>query len=338
LFSIILSLVIFVIVFVVKGVVMVSQSETVVIERLGKYHRTLGAGINFTIPLLDRRKLFVWKYTMEGPQGKYAVQKPLKTIDMRETVYDFPRQNVITRDNVVLEINGLLYFQITDPFRAVYEITNLPEAIEKLTQTTLRNVIGEKTLDETLSSRDDINARLCRVLDEATDKWGVKVNRVEIQDINPPEEIREAMQKEMRAERDRRAQVLVAEGAKRAAILNAEGFKESEINQAEGEKQARILRAEGIAQARVRESQAEAEAIKMISDAVKEANGDPTTYLIAFRYLETLKTMTDGDKAKTVYMPYEATAILGSLGVLKDLPGGEGLKNMLGEGATPKPE
>jgi regulator of protease activity HflC (stomatin/prohibitin superfamily) len=275
---------------------------------------------------------------MEGPQGKYAVQKPLKTIDMRETVYDFPRQNVITRDNVVLEINGLLYFQITDPFRAVYEITNLPEAIEKLTQTTLRNVIGEKTLDETLSSRDDINARLCRVLDEATDKWGVKVNRVEIQDINPPEEIREAMQKEMRAERDRRAQVLVAEGAKRAAILNAEGFKESEINQAEGEKQARILRAEGIAQARVRESQAEAEAIKMISDAVKEANGDPTTYLIAFRYLETLKTMTDGDKAKTVYMPYEATAILGSLGVLKDLPGGEGLKNMLGEGATPKPE
>lgn len=329
-FYIILTLVIFVIVFVVKGIVMVSQSETVVVERLGKYHRTLGAGINFTIPLLDRRKLFVWKYTMEGPKGKYAIQKPLKTIDMRETVYDFPRQNVITRDNVVLEINGLLYFQITDPFRAVYEITNLPEAIEKLTQTTLRNVIGEKTLDETLSSRDDINARLCRVLDEATDKWGVKVNRVEIQDINPPEEIREAMQKEMRAERDRRAQVLVAEGAKRAAILKAEGFKESEINQAEGEKQARILRAEGIAQARVRESQAEAEAIKMISAAVKEANGDPTTYLIAFRYLETLKTMTDGDKAKTVYMPYEATAILGSLGVLKDLPGGEGLKNILG--------
>ena len=171
---------------------------------------------------------------------------------MRETVYDFPRQNVITKDNVMTEINALLYFQVMDPVKAIYEIENLPLAIEKLTQTTLRNVIGELDLDECLTSRDTINMKLRTILDEASHKWGVKVNRVELQDINPPRDIREAMEKQMRAERDRRAQIIDAEGSKRAAVLQAEGIQQAQITQAEGQKQSQVLEAEGDAQARIR--------------------------------------------------------------------------------------
>jgi regulator of protease activity HflC (stomatin/prohibitin superfamily) len=241
-------------------------------------------------------------------------------IDLREAVYDFPKQNVITRDNVGTEINALIYFQVIDPLKAVYEIENLPQAIEKLTQTTLRNVIGELDLDETLTSRDTINSKLRIILDEATNKWGVKVNRVELQDINPPRDIREAMEKQMRAERDRRARILEAEGLKRAQILEAEGAKESDINRAEGQKQAEILRAEGSAQAKVRIAQAEAEAIEKIAQSIAKDNPVAAThYLIAQKYLETLQTMTEGDKAKTIYLPYEATGVLSSLGGIKDL-------------------
>src|SRR5690606_30679799 len=183
--------------------------------------------------------------------------REVSRIEMRESVYDFPRQSVITKDNVITEINAMLYFQIVDPIKAVYEISNLPDAIEKLTQTTLRNVVGEMDLDETLSSRDTINSKLRAVLDQATDKWGVKVNRVELQDINPPVTIRDAMEKQMRAERDKRAKILEAEGTKAQLSLEAEGHKVAEINQAEGEKQAQILRAEGEAQARLKVAEAE---------------------------------------------------------------------------------
>ena len=192
---------------------------------------------------------------IQGMDGKtYYVAKDISRIDLREKVYDFPRQNVITKDNVTISINALLYFQIVDPKSAVYEIQNLPDAIEKLTQTTLRNLVGQIDLDETLVSRDKINQELRTILDEATDKWGVKVTRVELQDIIPPVEIQTAMEKQMKAERDRRAAILEAEGLKKSAILKAEGEKESAINIAEGVKQSAILKAEGVAQARIVEA------------------------------------------------------------------------------------
>ncbi|MCB1076958.1 MAG: SPFH/Band 7/PHB domain protein, partial [Verrucomicrobiae bacterium] len=198
----------------------------------------------------------------------------------------------------------------------------LPDAIEKLTQTTLRNIIGELDLDQTLVSRDTINKKLGVILDEATHKWGVKVNRVELQDIQPPADIQQAMEKQMRAERDRRAIILEAEGNKQSQILYAEGVRQANINQAEGDKQSAILRAEGDAEAMVRIAQAEAAAISQVSEALVAQNADPAAYLIAMRYIETLKTMTSGDQAKTVYMPYEATGILGAMGTMKDLFGG----------------
>jgi regulator of protease activity HflC (stomatin/prohibitin superfamily) len=206
-----------------------------------------------------------------------------------------------------------------DPVKAIYEIENLPDAIEKLTQTTLRNVIGELELDESLSSRDTINSKLRIILDDATNKWGVKVNRVELQDINPPEDIKQAMEKQMRAERDRRAAVLDAEGKKTAKVLEAEGFRESEIKKAEGEKQSEILRAEGLAQARIKTAEAEAEAIKLVTNAISSKNGDPINYLIATKYIDTLQEMVSGKDNKTIYIPFEATGILSSIGGIKEM-------------------
>jgi len=317
--SIILTvLAIIVVVNAIRGFVIVKQAETMVIERLGKYHRTLQSGINIIWPIIDKNREIEWKYIQETHEGTIMTYKKLKRLDLRETVYNFPRQNVITRDNVVTEINALLYFQITDPARAVYEIANLPDAIEKLTQTTLRNVIGEMDLDQTLSSRDTINTKLRAILDEATDKWGVKVNRVELQDINPPRDIKDAMEKQMRAERDRRAQILEAEGMKKAQILDAEGEKEAQINRAEGDKRSRILIAEGQAEARVKVSEAEAQAILNVTEAIS-STGDPANYLIAMKYIDALKEMTAGDKSKTVYMPYEATGVLSSIGGIKEM-------------------
>jgi len=257
--------------------------------------------------------------------GRKIIRKQKATrIDLRETVYDFPRQNVITKDNVVTEVNAILYFQITDPVRAVYEIANLPDAIEKLTQTTLRNVIGDMDLDQTLSSRDTINHKLRAILDEATDKWGMKINRVELQDINPPQDIRAAMEKQMRAERDKRAVILEAEGLKQSKILEAEGIREAEVNKAEGFKMAKILVAEGEGKARVTIAQAEAEAITQITGSLAASKGDPTNYLIAIRYIEALKEMVSGKDNKVVYLPYEATGILSSIGGIKEML--EGIK------------
>ncbi len=316
---ILILLAVFVIVFAAMGIRIVQQSQTMIVERLGKYHRTLSSGINIIIPIVDVPRKMTWRYVREDFEGRKVVQFRAKDrIDLRETVYDFPKQNVITKDNVGTEINALLYFQIMDPIKAMYEIENLPDAIEKLTQTTLRNVIGELDLDETLTSRDTINSKLRIILDDATNKWGVKVNRVELQDINPPRDIRDAMEKQMRAERDRRAKILEAEGLKKAMILEAEGFKESQINKAEGEKQAEILKAEGDAQARIRRAEGEAEAILKVTEAVAK-NGDPINYLVAMKYLETFKEMVSGEDNKTVYLPYEASGILSSIGGIKDL-------------------
>lgn len=319
--TIILALIaLFVIVFAIMGFKIVQQSETMVIERLGKYSRTLTSGINIIWPIIDRPREIMWRYIREGLDGKNIILKTLVTkIDLRETVYDFPKQNVITKDNVVTEINAILYFQIIDPVKAIYEIANLPDAIEKLTQTTLRNVIGEMDLDQTLTSRDTINSKLRAVLDEATHKWGVKVNRVELQDINPPNDIRDAMEKQMRAERDKRAKILEAEGKKAQLSLEAEGHKVAEINQAEGEKQAQILRAEGEAQARLKVAEAEAEAIKKITQAISTTKSNPVNYMVAIRYIDTLKDMVSGKDNKTIYIPYEATGVLSSIGGIKEL-------------------
>ena len=300
-------LVVCVLILVKKSITIVSQSETRIIERLGKYYATLQPGINIIIPFIDRAKPIV--------TGNYSYSS---SIDLREQVYDFAKQNVITKDNVQTQINALLYFQIVDPFKAVYEINNLPNAIEKLTQTTLRNIIGELELDQTLTSRDTINTKLRAVLDDATNKWGIKVNRVELQDITPPESVLQAMEKQMQAERNKRAAILNAEGEKQAAILESEGEKASIINKAEAAKQQEILNAEGHAQARIRVSEAEAIAIQKITEAVGKST-NPANYLIAQKYIEMLNTIASGDKTKTVYMPIEATNMLGSIGGIKDL-------------------
>lgn len=312
-------LILAVIVYVVKGLIIVQQAESVIVERLGKFERELSPGLNFIFPIWESPRRIAWKVTTRGANGEsYSYIKEKLKIDLREAVYDFPRQNVITKDNVTISINALLYFQIVNAKSAVYEIQNLPEAIEKLTQTTLRNLVGAIDLDETLVSRDKINHELRAILDEATNKWGVKVNRVELQDIIPPADIQQAMEKQMKAERERRAAILEAEGLKKSAILKAEGQKEAEINKAEGEKQSSILKAEGEAAARIKTAQAEAEAIRQVTDAIAK-NGQPDKYLIAMKYLETLSNITEGENNKIVYMPYEATGILSSLDGIKQM-------------------
>ena len=304
-----------VIVLVSAGVKVVPQSETRVIERLGRFHAVLPPGLNIIWPFIDKPKMV---YT-RSMVGNYARIVSTSVIVLREQVYDFPSQQVISKDNVTTEINALIYFQIVDPKKSVYEIENLPNAIEKLTQTSLRNVIGELELDETLTSRDTINSKLQAILDEATNKWGVKVNRVELQDITPPESVRVAMEKQMQAERNRRAEILNAEGEKKSLILRSEGEKQSQINQAEAIKQAEILRAEGESRAKVLVAEAEAEAIRRVAEAIKESQTDPATYMLAMKYIETLKEMTSGQDNKTVYVPYEASGVLGSIGSIKEL-------------------
>ena len=295
---IIVVLIIFILAVIVANIKIVPQAHAFVVERLGAFHASWGTGLHVKIPFLDRIA---------------------KKVSLKEQVIDFPPQPVITKDNVTMQIDTVVYFQITDPIKAVYEISNLPDAIEKLTQTTLRNVIGEMDLDETLTSRDTINSKLRAVLDDATNKWGVKVNRVELQDINPPRDIRDAMEKQMRAERDKRAKILESEGTKASHVLESEGRKISEINHAEGEKQAHILRAEGEAQAQVLKARAEAEAIRQVTEAVAATQTDPAAYLLALRYIDSLKEMDSGKESKTVFMPYEATGVLGSLGSIREM-------------------
>lgn len=312
------------IILVANAVKVVPQSETRVIERLGRFHSVLPAGLNIIWPFIDKPKVVYTRRVENIGHGRsYVRVSTTSVIDLREQVYDFPSQQVITKDNVTTEINALIYFQIVDPRKSVYEIDNLPNAIEKLTQTSLRNVIGELELDETLTSRDTINAKLQAILDEATNKWGVKVNRVELQDITPPESVREAMEKQMQAERNRRAEILNAEGEKKSLILRSEGEKESRINQAEAAKQSEILRAEGEARAKILQAEAEAEAIRKVAEAVAATSTNPASYILATKYIETLGEMTKGKDSKTVYIPYEATGVLSSLGSVKDIFAGK---------------
>ncbi len=293
---ILLLLVVFVLIVFVKAVKIVPQKQVKIIERLGKYHRTAEAGLNTILPFLDSVR---------------------ETIDLREQITKIEPQPVITRDNVTMEVDAVIYSVIVDPVRATYEVQNLRWGLEQLTLSALRNVIGQLDLDHTLSSRDTTNSQLRAALDSATQQWGVKVMRIELKNITPPEEIRLTMEKQMTAERTRRAVVTTAEGEKSSAILRAEGQKQAQIVTAEGSKEAAILAAEGQAQARLRVAQAEAQAIQVVAQAIGTA-GNPAQYLIAQRYMESLTAIaTDADKL--VFMPYEATGVLASLGGIKEL-------------------
>jgi regulator of protease activity HflC (stomatin/prohibitin superfamily) len=265
-----------------RAVRIIPQASNGIVERLGRYHRTLQPGLNFVLPILDRVR---------------------QRVDMREQVVSFPPQPVITQENVTISIDTVIYFQITDPVRSTYEIADLMLAMEQLTVTTLRNLIGSITLEGALTSRDTINAELRAVLDEATGKWGVRVNRVELKSIDPPATIQAAMEKQMRAERDRRATILLAEGEKQAAVLMAEGARQAEILRAEGDKQGAILRAEG-----------EAQAIDSVFSSIHA--GDPNEQLLAYTYLQQLPLIADGRATKLLMVPSDAIASMGSLSAL----------------------
>ncbi|MFA5306244.1 MAG: SPFH domain-containing protein [Candidatus Babeliales bacterium] len=301
-------LVIFAVTALLKATYLVRQAEIIIIERLGNFYRILDPGIHFVVPFIDQPRSILWTFVKEDSRGKatYRYTSYVDRIDLREAIYDFPRQSVITRDNITIDISALLYYQITDPKATVYEVANLPQAVEKLVQTTMRNIIGAMDLDETLTSRDKINEKLRHVLDDATDKWGVKVNRVELQEITPPGDIQAAMEKQMRAERDRRAMILEAEGKKGAAILEAEG-----------EYQARVTRARGEAEARQLFADAEAQAIQIVQKAVPNEN--PLPYLIAVNYIKALPEITKDKNGKLILVPYETSALAGSFASIKEL-------------------
>ncbi|KPM55541.1 hypothetical protein CcI49_02140 [Frankia sp. CcI49] len=268
-----------VLIFLVRSVRIVPQARAMVVERLGRYHRTLTPGLAIVVPIMDRIR---------------------ERIDLREQVVSFPPQPVITEDNLVVGIDTVIYFQVTDPRAATYEIADFIRAIEQLTVTTLRNVIGGMNLEATLTSRDQINGQLRGVLDEATGRWGIRVNRVELKAIDPPRSIQDSMEKQMRAERDRRA-----------AILTAEGVKASEILRAEGEKQAAILRAEGHREAQILAAEGEAKAIGTVFGAIHE--GDPDQKLLAYQYLQMLPRLAQGQASKLWIVPSELTSALGGL-------------------------
>jgi len=287
-----------------KGIKIVKQANVLIVERLGKFNRVAQSGVNFIWPFIDRVRPMV----SGGASSTF--------VDLRERVVDFEPQPVITKDNVTMAVDTVVYYQITDPRRAMYEIVDLGFAITQLTITSLRNVMGELALDETLVSRETVNNKLRTILDEATDKWGVKVNRVELKNIEPPTEIQDAMAKQMKAERERRATVTEAEGSKAAAILTAEGERNAAIAKAEGKKQAAILSAEGEAEAILKVQRAEAEAIKLVYNAIHE--GKPTNDLIAIKYMDALKEMARGS-ANKVFIPYEATGVLASIAGIKEI-------------------
>src|ERR671921_506058 len=274
---------------------------------------------------------------LDKPRGVYwtNVRPGLASIDLREQYIDLPPQPVITRDNVTIHVDSVVYWQVMDPIKAVYEVADLVGGLVQLTITGMRSVMGEMDLDHTLSSRDQINAKLRIILDEATDKWGVKVTRVDVKNINPPEDVRLTMEKQMTAERNRRALVLQAEGDKQAAITRAEGEKQASVTRSEGEKQSAILSAEGAAQARLRAAEAEAEAIQRIGEAMAQ-QADSAQYLITTRYIESLKEMARGNNSKVVFMPVETATMLSSIGAIKEMLSETGeTRRSRDDGATP---
>jgi regulator of protease activity HflC (stomatin/prohibitin superfamily) len=294
-----------------KAIRIVPQATVLIIERLGKFDRLATSGLNLITPFLDRPRSVFWSGLRPG-----SIQ-----IDLREQFTDLAPQPVITRDNVTILVDSIIYWQITDPVKAVYEVNDLVGGIIQLTITAMRNVIGELDLDHALTSRDTINSRLRGTLDEATHKWGVKVTRVELKNINPPEDVRITMEKQMTAERNRRALVLQAEGEKQAAIARAEGEKQAAITRAEGEKQASILQAEGQAQARLTAATAEAESIRRIADGITGGQGNPAQYLIMMKYIESLREMSRSNNSKVVFMPVETSSVLSSIGAFKEVFG-----------------
>src|SRR5918993_1907429 len=252
-----------------KTIKIVPQSSVLLIERLGRFHRVAQSGLNIIVPIIDSPRAVYWLNSRPG----------ITSIDLREQFIDLPPQPVITRDNVTINVDSVVYWMITDPIKSVYEINDLVGSLVQLTITGMRAVMGEMDLDHTLSSRDQINSKLRLILDEATDKWGVKVTRVDVKNINPPEDVRLTMEKQMTAERNRRALILQAEGEKQAAITRAEGEKQAAITRSEGEKESAILQAEGAAQARLRAAEAEAEAIQRIGEAMSQ-QAESAQYLI----------------------------------------------------------
>src|SRR5919205_422623 len=290
-----------------KTIKIVPQATVMLIERLGSFNRRAESGLNVIIPFIDKPRGVYWTNVRPG----------LASIHLREQYIDLPPQPVITRDNVTIHVDSVVYWQITDPIKAVYEVADLIGAIVQLTITGMRAVIGDMDLDHTLSQRDQINAKLRIGLDEATDKWGVKVTRVDVKNINPPEDVRVTMEKQMTAERNRRALVLQAEGDRQAAITRAEGEKQAAVTRAEGEKQSAILAAEGAAQARLRNAEAESEALTRIAQAIP--GGDPGHYLITVRYIESLRDMTRTNNSKVIFMPVETSSMLSSLGAIKEV-------------------
>ncbi len=291
-----------------KTIKIVPQSSVLLIERLGRFHRVAASGLNIIVPFFESPRAVYWSNVRPGQTS----------IDLREQFIDLPPQPVITRDNVTINVDSVVYWMITDPIKAVYEINDLVGSLVQLTITGMRSVMGEMDLDHTLSSRDQINSKLRLILDEATDKWGVKVTRVDVKNINPPEDVRITMEKQMTAERNRRALILQAEGDKQAAITRAEGEKQAAITRSEGEKESAILQAEGAAQARLRAASAEAQAIAQISGAI--GNSEQTTqYLITSRYIESLRDMTRTQNSKVIFMPVETSSMLASIGALKEV-------------------
>src|SRR5882724_10030205 len=291
-----------------KTIRIVPQATVMLVERLGRFDKVASSGLNLLCPFLYRPRAVYWTNTRPG----------ITSIDLREQYIDLPPQPVITRDNVTIHVDSVVYWQITDPVKAVYEMNDLVGGIVQLTITGMRAVMGDMDLDHTLSQRDQINAKLRIILDEATDKWGVKVTRVDVKNINPPEDVRITMEKQMTAERNRRALVLQAEGERQAAITRAEGEKQAAVTRSEGEKQSNILQAEGLAQARLRQAEAESQAIAQVASAMAE-HGNPAQYLITTRYIESLRDMTKSNNAKVIFMPVETSSMLSAVGSIKEM-------------------
>src|SRR5215212_2020148 len=310
----------------VKTIRIVPQASVMLIERLGSFHHLAQNGLNILWPFIDKPRAVYWTNARPG----------ITSIDLREQYIDLPPQPVITRDNVTIHVDSVVYWQITDATKAVYEINDLVGGIVQLTITGMRAVMGEMDLDHTLSQRDQINAKLRVILDEATDKWGVKVTRVDVKNINPPEDVRITMEKQMTAERNRRALVLQAEGDRQAAITRAEGEKQSAITRAEGERESAILQADGAAQARLRNATAESEAIARIAQAM-EGHGNPAQYLITQRYIESLRDMTRGNNSKVIFMPVETSSMLASIGAIKEMLAETGEKRSSDDDRQPPP-
>jgi regulator of protease activity HflC (stomatin/prohibitin superfamily) len=309
-----------------KTIKIVPQATVMLVERLGRFSRVAASGLNILVPFFDKPRGVYWTNTRPG----------MTSIDLREQYIDLPPQPVITRDNVTIHVDSVVYWQITDPVKAVYEMNDLVGGLVQLTITGMRAVMGDMDLDHTLSQRDQINAKLRIILDEATDKWGVKVTRVDVKNINPPEDVRITMEKQMTAERNRRALVLQAEGERQAAITRAEGEKQAAVTRSEGEKQSSILQAEGLAQARLRQAEAESQAIAQVASAMQD-HGNPAQYLITTRYIESLRDMTKSNNAKVIFMPVETSTMLSAVGTIKEMFTESGAKDHSDDSQKPPP-